>query len=88
VDVTIIAGDLGYDHCDHIVRSVIFNENRTIRVELCQDGGMGEGSIEGLECLGVVRAPSEWGVLACEANQGDDNVRKPHNELMIEIGKA
>ena len=53
-----------------------------------QDGCLGAGHFEGLECLGVVGTPGEWGVLVCEVNQGDDNVRKPHNELMIEIGKA
>jgi len=39
-------------------------------LKMCQDGGLGEGSLEGFERLGVVRAPSEQGVLAGEANQG------------------
>ena len=29
-----------------------------------------------------------WNVLACEENQGDDNVREPHNELMIKVGET
>ena len=53
--------------------------SRIIRVEMSQDGCLGEGVFEGLEHLGVVGAPGERGVLACEANQGDDNVRKPHS---------
>jgi len=40
---------------------------------MCQDGCLGEGSFEGLKCLGVVGAPGERGVLVCEANQGDEN---------------
>src|SRR5882724_11755083 len=52
-----------------------------------QDGGLGEGSLEGFECLSVVGAPSEWGVLAGEANQGNDNVGGPNNESTIEVGK-
>jgi len=59
---------------------VSFNNNGIIRVEMHQDGCLGEGSFEGLKCLGVVRAPGEWGVLVCDVNQGDDDVREPHNE--------
>src|SRR5882724_7809439 len=87
VDVTIVRGDLGDDCCNCIVRSISFNDNRIIRVEMCQDGCLGEGIFEGLKCLGVVRAPGEWGVFSCEVNQGDDDVRKPHNELTIELAK-
>src|SRR5882724_10748594 len=54
---------------------------------MCQDGGLGEGSLEGFEHLGVVRAPSEWGVLAGEANQGNDDVGEPNNESAIEVSK-
>src|SRR5882724_1264898 len=54
---------------------------------MCQDGGLGEGSLEGFEHLGVVKAPSEWGVLAGEANQGNDDVGEPNNESVIEVGK-
>src|SRR5882724_11448905 len=61
VDVAIIRGDLGDDLSDHIVRSVSLNTNGIIRVKMCQDGGLGEGSLEGLEHLSVVRAPSERG---------------------------
>ena len=52
-----------------------------------QDGGLGEGSLEGFKRLGVVRAPSKWGVLAGEVNQGNDDVREPNNELAIEVGE-
>ena len=48
---------------------------------MCQDGGLSESHLEGFECLGVVRAPGEWAVLACEVNQGDEDVGEPHNEL-------
>ena len=61
VDVAIIRGDLGDDCCNHIVRSISFNNNRVVRVKMCQVGCLGEGSLEGLECCGVVRAPGEWG---------------------------
>jgi len=54
---------------------------------MCQDGSLGECSLEGLECLGVVGSPGERGVLACEANQGDDDVGEPHNESAIELAK-
>src|SRR5882724_5319627 len=87
VDVAIIRGDLGDDSSDRIVRSVSFNNNRIVRVEMCQDGGLGEGGLEGFECLGVVGAPSERGVLAGEANQGNDNVGEPDNESTIEVGE-
>src|SRR5882724_5220579 len=87
VDVTIIRGDLGDDHGDRIVRSVSLNNNRIVRVEMHQDGGLGEGSLEGLECLGVVGAPSERGVLVGEVNQGDEDVREPNNESVIEVGE-
>jgi len=53
-----------------------------------QDGSLGEGSLEGFKHLGVVRAPSEWGVLAGEANQGNDDVSEPHNELAIKVGET
>jgi len=38
VDVPTIRGDLRDDCCDCIVRSVSFNDNGIIRVEMCQDG--------------------------------------------------
>src|SRR5882724_5595474 len=60
VDVAIIGGDLGDDCSDCIVRSISLNNNRIVRVEMCQDGCLGEGSLEGFKCLGVVGAPSEW----------------------------
>src|SRR5882724_4855966 len=87
VDVAIVGGDLGDDRSDRIVRSVSLNNNRVVRVEMRQDGGLGESSLEGFECLGVVRAPSEWGVLAGEANQGNDDVEEPNNESAIEVGE-
>ena len=65
------------DRCDCIVRSISFNNNGIVRVEMHQDGCLGEGSLEGLECFSVVRPPGEWGVLACELNQGDDNLENP-----------
>ena len=46
---------------------------------MCQDGCLGEGSFEGLEGIGVVGAPGEWGVLACKADQGGDDIGEPHN---------
>ena len=52
MDVTIVGGDLGDDHGDHIVRSVSFNNNGIIRVKMRQDGGLGEGSLEGFKRLG------------------------------------
>src|SRR5882724_10625787 len=88
VDVAIIGGDLGDDHCDSIVRSVSFNNNWVIGVEVHQDGCLGKGCFERFERLGVIGAPGEWGVLAGEANQGNYNVGEPHNELAIEVGKA
>src|SRR5882724_517277 len=78
---------MGDDCGNHIVRSISFNNNGIIRVKMCQDGGLGEGSLEGFKCLGVVRAPSEWGVLAGEANQGNDDVGEPNNESTIEVGE-
>src|SRR5882724_7346691 len=88
VDVAIVRGDLGDDRSDHVVRSISFNNNRIVRVEMCQDGGLGEGGLEGFECLSVVRAPSEWGVLAGEANQGNDDVGEPDNESTIEVDES
>src|SRR5882724_8490917 len=49
VYVTIVRGDLGDYFCDHTVRSISFNNNGIIRVEMCQDGCLGGGSFEGLE---------------------------------------
>jgi len=49
VDVAIVGGDLGDDHGDRIVRSVSLNNNRIVRVEMCQDGGLGEGSLDGFD---------------------------------------
>jgi len=63
VDVTIIGGDLGDDHSNRIIRSVNFNNNRIIQVEMHQDGGLGKGLFECVEHLGMVGAPGEWGVL-------------------------
>src|SRR5882724_2007995 len=37
VDVARVRGDLGNDRSDHIVRSVSLNNNRVVRVEMCQD---------------------------------------------------
>src|SRR5882724_460471 len=67
VDVTIVRGDLGDYHGNRIVRSISFNNNGIIRVKMRQDGGLGEGSLEGFKHIGVVGAPSERGVLAGEA---------------------
>jgi len=77
MDFPIIGQDLGDDCYNCIVRSISFNDNGIIRVEMHQDGCLGEGVFEALECLGVIRAPGEWGVLACEVNQGNDDVLCP-----------
>jgi len=87
VDVTIVGGDLGDDRCNHIVRSISFDNDGIVGVEMHQDGCLGKGCLEGLKCLGVVRAPGEWGVLSHEVNQGDDDVRESYNELAIEVGE-
>ena len=55
---------------------------------MCQDGCHGKGMFEGSKHLDVVRTPYEGGVLTGEANEGDDDVREPHNESVIEVGKA
>src|SRR5882724_13452380 len=68
VDVAIIGGDLRDDRSDHIVRSVSFNNNGVIRVEMCQDGCLCKCCLEHFERLSVIGAPGEWGVLAGEAN--------------------
>src|SRR5882724_1556160 len=68
VDVAIVRGDLGDDRSNCIVRRVSLNHNGVVRVEMHQDRGLGEGSLEGFKCPGVVRAPSEWGVLVGEVN--------------------
>ena len=60
VDVTIVGGNLGDDRSDRIVRSASLNNNRIVRVEMCQDGGLSESCLEGFEHLGVVGAPGEW----------------------------
>src|SRR5882724_10320173 len=88
VDVAIVGGDLRDDRSDRIVRSISFNNNGVIRVEMCQDGCLCKCCLERFECLSVIRAPGEWGVLAGEANQGDDDVRKSHDESAIKVGKA
>src|SRR5882724_7952599 len=88
VDVAIVGGDLGDDRSDRIVRIISLNNNRIVRVEMRQDGGLGEGGLEGFECLGVVGAPSERGVLVGEANQGNDDVREPQEESTIEVGES
>src|SRR5882724_4040916 len=88
VDVAIVGGDLGDDHSDRIVRSVSLNHNGVVRVEMCQDGGLCEGRFEGFKRLGVVGAPDEQGILLGEANQGDDDVGEPLNELTIKVGET
>jgi len=57
-------------------------------LKFAKDGGLGEGGLEGFKCLGVVGAPSEWGVLAGEANQGNDDAGEPDNESTIEVGES
>src|SRR5882724_2791774 len=88
VDVTIVGGDLGDDCSDCIVRSIGLNDNGVVRVEMCQDGGLCEGCFEGFKHLGVVGAPDEQGILSGKANQGDDDVGEPLNELTIKVGKT
>src|SRR5882724_1060800 len=88
VDVAIVGGDLGDDRSDCIVRSVSFNDNGIIRVEMRQDGCLCKGCFEGFEHLDVIGAPSEWSVLAGETNERYDDVREPHDESAIEVGKA
>jgi len=54
---------------------------------MCQDGGLGEGGLEGFKRLSVIGAQ----VNRCpcgEANQGDDDVGEPDNESTIEVGKS
>jgi len=53
-DVAIIGGDLRDDRCNRIVRSVSFNNNGVNRVEMCQDGCLCKGCLEGCECFGVI----------------------------------
>ena len=85
MDVANVRGDLGDECCNCIVRSISFNDNRIIRVEMHQDGCLGKGCFEGFERLGVIRAPGEWGVLVGEANQRDNDVQEPHNESAVEV---
>src|SRR5882724_4310623 len=88
VDVAIVGGDLGDDRSNCIVRHVSLNHNGVVRVEMRQDGGLCEGRFEGFKRLGVVGAPDERGILSGEANQGDDDVGEPLNELTIKVGKT
>jgi len=57
-----------------------------IRVKMCQDGGLGEGSLEVSNASVWSGAPSEQGVLVGEVNQGNDDVGEPNNESVIEVG--
>jgi len=41
VDVAIVRGDLGDDRSNRVVRSISFNNNRIVRVEICQGWGPG-----------------------------------------------
>ena len=90
VDVAIIGEDLGDDCCNHIIRSISFNNNRIIRVEMCQDG-----------CLASVKAflkisnalvwsgPHENRVsFQVRQIRGMTMSVKPNNELEVEVGKA
>jgi len=70
VDIPIVRGDLGDNSCNHIIRSISFNNNQIIRVEMCQDRCLGNGVFEGPERLDVVRAPYERSVLASKMNKG------------------
>ena len=88
MDVTIIRRDLGNDCCNCIVRSISFNNNGIIGVEMRQDRGLSKGLFKCVECLGVVGTPDEWGILVGEVNQGDDDVREPHNESAIKVGET
>ena len=88
VDVSIVGGDLGNDSCNGIIRSISFNNNGIISVEMRQNGCCGEGMFEGSERLHMIGTPGERGVLAGETNEGDDDVREPNNESAIEVGKA
>src|SRR5882724_1979832 len=88
VDVTIIGGDLGDDRSDCIVRSVSLNDNGVVRVEMRQDRGLCEGCFKGFKRFGVVGAPDERGILSGKANQGDDDVGEPLNELTIKVGET
>ena len=88
VDVPIVRGDLGDNSCNRIIGSVSLNNNWIIRVEMCQDRCCGKDMFEGPECLDVVGAPYERGVLASEMNEGDDNVGEPQNESTVEVGEA
>jgi len=53
-----------------------------------QGGCLGEDCFKGFECLGLVRAPDEWGVLVGEVNQGDNDVGEPNNESAIEVSET
>ena len=88
MDVPIIGGDLGDDCCNHIIGSISFNNNCIIRVEMRQNGCHGEGVFEGSKHLHIIGAPGERGVLAGEMDEGNDNVREPNNELVVEVGEA
>src|SRR5882724_1878965 len=57
VNVAIIGGDLQDDRSDHIVRSVSFNNNGVIRVEMRQDGCLCKGCLERFEHFSVIGAP-------------------------------
>jgi len=59
-----------------IVRSISLNNNRIVRVEMCQDGGLGEGSLEGSN-TSVVVGPQVMGELVGEANQRNNDVANP-----------
>jgi len=54
---------------------------------MCQDGCLGKGCFEGFKHLGVIGAPGKLGVLAGEMNERYNDVREPHNESVIEVGK-
>ena len=69
-----IGADIRQYTCDHVVRSVGFDNDRRVGLIVCEDWHGCECFFERVEQMSAVREEIPWGIFLCEVHEWDHNV--------------
>ena len=83
-----VGADIRQYTCDHVVRSVGFDNDRHVWLIVCEDWHGCECFFERVERASAVRGEIPQGIFSREACEWDHNVQVIIDKAMIEIGKA
>src|SRR5690554_3956734 len=79
---------LGHDTRDGEVRCIRFQDGLKIRVEMTQDGGGCEASLQTIKSLLTRLSPLPGGVLTGQVCERNRKTRVPFNEPSVEVREA